>query len=329
MEEIMETLNSRSLRVMERMGNEVQSLTESIREMTNKQDEMMSQQRESVNAIEHFAVSMTNILEKTLCGGDSPRHTQREDARQQEARRSKSPLRGRHGDSSWSLNDYNQDLDGFGGEAASNLGFDSRGDSPWLTQNGNRRPYISTPRRDSYCPPFIPFDSNYQRPFERSFDNRGKKHEIPHQKLPTFDGTGDWIGFMLPFKRASKRYQWSDEEKMDRFVECFRGHASKFITTLPLSVQENFDRLAKMMEDRFNRKDPPTRSRKRLEDLRQKGETDDECAEEARRLVARAFPTVAIELQEELAAEAFLKGYRNSRVGYEALNKAPKTVSEA
>ena len=129
--------------------------------------------------------------------------------------------------------------------------------------------------------------------------------------------------------RVYAAYQWSDEEKLDRFVECFRGHASKFITTLPLSVQDNFVRLAKMMEDRFNRTDPPTTARKRLEDLRQKGETDDEFAEEARRLVVRAFPTVNITLQEELAAEAFLKGYRNSRVGYEALNKAPKTISEA
>ncbi|KAK3097999.1 hypothetical protein FSP39_015198 [Pinctada imbricata] len=337
-EEIMETFNSRSLRVMERMDHEVQILTESIRELTIKQDQMISQQRDSVNAIEHFAVSVTNILEKTLCSGDSPKHTQSEDPRQQssqvwsiqsnETRGSKSPLRGRHGDSPWSPYEYNQDMDGFGGGTAANFGFDSRGDSPWQTCHGTR-PYTSTPRRDSYCPPFHPFDSNYQRSFERSFENRSRKHDIPHQKLPTFDGTGDWDGFMLPFKRASKRYQWFDEEKLDRFVECFRGHASKFITTLPLSVQENFDRLAKMMEDRFNRKDPPTTARKRLEDLRQKGETDDEFAEEARRLVARAFPSVAIALQEELAAEAFLKGYRNSRVGYEALNKAPKTVSEA
>ena len=71
-EESNETFNNRSLHVMERMGNEVQMLTESIREMTNKQDQMISQQRENVDAIQHFAVSMTNVLEKTLCSGDSP-----------------------------------------------------------------------------------------------------------------------------------------------------------------------------------------------------------------------------------------------------------------
>ena len=82
-EESNEAFNKRSLHVMERMGNEVQMLTESIREMTNKQDQMISQQKENVDAIQHFAVSMTNILEKTLCSGDSPRQTQSEDSRPQ------------------------------------------------------------------------------------------------------------------------------------------------------------------------------------------------------------------------------------------------------
>ena len=205
-EESNETFNNRSLHVMERMGNEVQMLTESIHEMTNKQDQMISQQRENVDAIQHFAVSMTNVLEKTLCSGDSPRQTQSGDSRPQsqfwgnQTRRSTSPLRGRLGDSRWSPYEYNQDMKGFDGGAASYLGFDSCGDSPWLTHHGTQRPYTSTPRRDSYYSTFNPFDSNYQRSFER-----GKKHEIPHQKLPTFDGTGDWDGFILPFKRASKR----------------------------------------------------------------------------------------------------------------------------
>ena len=46
-EESNKALNNRSLRVMERMGNEVRMLTESIREMTNKQDQRISQQKEN------------------------------------------------------------------------------------------------------------------------------------------------------------------------------------------------------------------------------------------------------------------------------------------
>lgn len=66
------------------------------------------------------------------------------------------------------------------------------------------------------------------------------------------------------------------------------------------------------MSDRFNRKDPPATARKRLEEVRQKGESDDEFAETVRRLVSQAFPSVSIELQEEIAAESFLKGYKNA-----------------
>ena len=44
---------------------------------------MISQQKENVDAIQHFAVSMTYVLEKTLCSGDSPRQTHSEDSRPQ------------------------------------------------------------------------------------------------------------------------------------------------------------------------------------------------------------------------------------------------------
>ncbi|VDH95933.1 Hypothetical predicted protein [Mytilus galloprovincialis] len=62
---------------------------------------------------------------------------------------------------------------------------------------------------------------------------------------------------------------------------------------------------------------------------RQHNEKNDEFAEKVRRLVSRAFPTSSIELQEELAAEHCLKGHKNPKIAYEALNRQPKTVSSA
>lgn len=70
-------------------------------------------------------------------------------------------------------------------------------------------------------------------------------------------------------------------------------------------------------------------ARKKLSDLRQHNEKNEEFAEEVRRLVSRAYPTSSIELQEELAAEHFLKGHKNAKIAYEALNHQPKTVSSA
>ena len=34
-------------------------------------------------------------------------------------------------------------------------------------------------------------------------------------------------------------------------------------------------------------------------------------------------------MQDQLAAEAFLRGYRNSRIAYDVLNRAPRTLNDA
>lgn len=48
-----------------------------------------------------------------------------------------------------------------------------------------------------------------------------------------------------------------------------------------------------------------------------------------RRLVTQVYPGTDLEMQDQLAAEAFLRGYRNSRIAFDVLNKAPKTMNAA
>ena len=46
-------------------------------------------------------------------------------------------------------------------------------------------------------------------------------------------------------------------------------------------------------------------------------------------MVTRAYPGTDLEMQDQLAAEAFLRGYRNSRIAYDVLNRAPRTRNDA
>lgn len=69
-----------------------------------------------------------------------------------------------------------------------------------------------------------------------------------------------------------------------------------------------------MFERPSIKKDPPATAEKRLKEVRQNGESDDEFAETVQRLVSQAFPSLSIELQEEIAVESFLKGYRMLRL---------------
>ena len=148
--------------------------------------------------------------------------------------------------------------------------------------------------------------------------------------MATYDGKVEWDSFFIPFERLAKRYQWSEEERLDKLFECLRGDAAKFLCTLPSHVRDDFTSCVRELNQRFGRKDPPSTIRRKLHELRQsKEQSADEFAEVVQKLVAQGYPTADRESQEEFAAEAFLMGYRNQKVGYEVLNTVPKTLHEA
>lgn len=153
--------------------------------------------------------------------------------------------------------------------------------------------------------------------------------EPPVAKMPTFDGKEDWDSFAVPFERLSRRHGWGPVQQLDRLHECLRGAAASFASLQPEHIRENYVRLCLELKQRFGRKEPPATARRKLNEYLQTKETLEEYAEQIRRLVTRAFPDNDPVFQEELAAEAFLRGYRNSKVAYQAMNRDPKTLAEA
>ena len=83
------------------------------------------------------------------------------------------------------------------------------------------------------------------------------------------------------------------------------------------------------MTKRFGRKEPSSTVRRKLAEIRQKGQSNDEFGEKVRRLVTQAYSGTDLEMKDLLAAEAFLSGYRKSRVAYDVLNRAPRTLNDA
>lgn len=65
--------------------------------------------------------------------------------------------------------------------------------------------------------------------------------------------------------------------------------------------------------------------RRKLAEIRQRGESNDEFGEEVRRLVTQEYPGTELEMQDQLAAE----GYRNFRISFDVLNKGPRTLNAA
>ena len=152
---------------------------------------------------------------------------------------------------------------------------------------------------------------------------------VPRAKLPTYDGKEEFDVFIVPFERMARRYNWSEQETIDRIYECLKGRAMWFLCSLPRDMLRTFAAIREALTKRFGRKDPPATVRRMLSEIRQKQESNEEFGEEIRRLVTRAYPGVDVVMQDQLAAEAFLKGYKNTKIAYDVLNKKPTTLNEA
>ncbi|CAL9699312.1 unnamed protein product [Knipowitschia caucasica] len=133
----------------------------------------------------------------------------------------------------------------------------------------------------------------------------------------------------MPFERQARKYGWSAMERVDRLHECLRGAAVRYVCSLPERTREDYVLLVEQLTQRFGKKDPPTTIRRKIGELRQARETSAEFAEEVRRLITLAYPGVDLQLQDQLATDAFLKGLRNQKVAYEVMNRDPGSFVEA
>ncbi|CAC5388412.1 unnamed protein product [Mytilus coruscus] len=73
-----------------------------------------------------------------------------------------------------------------------------------------------------------------------------KKNEVARKKLPIFDGKDDYEGFIIPFNRAARRNERTEEEKLDRqhnekneeFAEEVKRLVSRAYSTSSIELQE-------------------------------------------------------------------------------------------
>ncbi|XP_038154197.1 uncharacterized protein LOC119791901 [Cyprinodon tularosa] len=154
-------------------------------------------------------------------------------------------------------------------------------------------------------------------------------YDGPRPKMATYDGKEDWEPFLLPFERLARKYSWTGAERVDKLHECLRGAAMRYVCSLPEHIREDYTLLKEHLTQRFGHQDPPTTVRRKLGELRQSKESSAEFAEEVRRLVTFAYPGVDMSLQDQLAADAFLKGLKDQKLAYEVMNKDPCTLADA
>lgn len=147
--------------------------------------------------------------------------------------------------------------------------------------------------------------------------------------MATYDGKEDWEPFLLPFERLARKYAWTGAERIDKLHDCLHGAAMRYVCSPPEHIREDYTLLKEHLTQCFGQQDPPTTVRRRLGELRQSKQSSAEFAEEVRHLVTFAYPGVELPLQDQLAADAFLKGLKDQKLAYEVMNKDPCTLPEA
>ncbi|CAG2207159.1 unnamed protein product [Mytilus edulis] len=149
-------------------------------------------------------------------------------------------------------------------------------------------------------------------------------------KMSTYDGRSDWRPYLVQSNHIANRYNWTNQDRLDKLIECLRDRALKFFTTMPKSVQEGYQAVCKKMEDRFGRKDLPHVIRRQLQDLRQLPEEPlDEYAERTQDLATDGFPGTPDDFIQIVATDAFLKGCMDKKAALTAMDKDPDSLDKA
>ncbi|CAG2208013.1 unnamed protein product [Mytilus edulis] len=130
-------------------------------------------------------------------------------------------------------------------------------------------------------------------------------------KLAIFDGKSEWKPYFMQFNHIARKYEWSNEQKLDRLIECLRDKALKFVSTRQETVQKDYDM-------------------RQLQEVRQfVDESIEEFAERIQELATDGYLNTPENVVDTIAVDAFLKGCTDKKAALFAMEKDPNTMDQA
>ncbi|VDI02855.1 Hypothetical predicted protein [Mytilus galloprovincialis] len=163
----------------------------------------------------------------------------------------------------------------------------------------------------------------------RKFKSNQRSGPTP-PKLAIFDGKSEWKPYFMQFNHIARKYEWSNEQKLDRLIECLRDKALKFVSTRQETVQKDYDMLVQKLSQRFGNKDLPHTIRRQLQEVRQfVDESIEEFAERIQELATDGYLNTPENVVDTIAVDAFLKGCTDKKAALFAMEKDPNTMDQA
>jgi hypothetical protein len=143
-----------------------------------------------------------------------------------------------------------------------------------------------------------------------------------------FSGKGDnWTTFVFQFERFARWYEWSEQKKAEKLVDCLSDKVLEYAVRLDL---EGYVDLKKNLARRFERKDAPAVARRKLSYIRQdESEAPEEFSQRVYFLSWDTHPNAPQDTIDEISVEVFLRGCRDKRAAEAVLEKRSGTIHKA
>ena len=141
-----------------------------------------------------------------------------------------------------------------------------------------------------------PVDHNVNKLFEN----------VGFSKPNTYDGNTDWTDYRVHFETVSKINQWSEKVKALKLISCMQGAALAILGDIDVSNPPSYVELTKILTNRFAPENQADMFRSQIDArVRRKGESLPELAQDIKRLIRLAYPTVTQEVRDSLTYRAF------------------------
>ncbi|XP_029601952.1 uncharacterized protein LOC115186468, partial [Salmo trutta] len=149
-------------------------------------------------------------------------------------------------------------------------------------------------------------------------------------KLPKFNGQGKWEVFFTQFELLAAAGRWSDETKALQLALSLAEEASECLLTLAPDERGDYGALVEALGGRFGSDAQPNMLRIELSNKKRlQGESLKALASGILSLTRRAYATMPIGVQDELARDSFIRALSSTELGKHVQMADPPSLRAA
>ena len=161
--------------------------------------------------------------------------------------------------------------------------------------------------------------------------NLGNRFRRKQKEPDKFDGDKvEWADFIAHFNVVARWNDWTYSEKGLQLATCLRGKAQKVLSSIPESLNGDYETVRSTLEKRFN---PPHRENAfRAGFRRRKREAHESLMDygsDVMRLAQRAYPGFSYDALDQVAREQFISGLSDIEMKRFVDLRGPHSLDEA